>query len=243
MQRLDDLENGFFLYQDPEAFCFGIDAVLLSHFPRLKSGDRVMDLCCGNGIIPILLAARSAREERQIHVTGLEIQEGAAHLAQKSVEYNHLSDQIRILKGDVREAAAIFGAASFSLVTCNPPYMTADTLRAENEARAIARSEVLLSLPDVVRTAAYLLKPGGRCAFIYRPARLVDLLSEMRARKLEPKRLRMVKSFADAAPSMVLVEGVRQGRPHLLVEEDLVIYRDKGVYTDEVLHIYGKDVP
>lgn len=241
MIRRDDLQNGYFIYQDPDLFCFGVDAVLLAHYPKLKKEDRVLDLGCGFAPIPFILCAEAEKEKKRIHVTGLELQEYVASIAEKSVRDNHKESSISIVQGDLKEAAGIFKAASFSLVVSNPPYMAAaDGLIGKSEARAIARTELRCTLEDVIRGAAYCLSPGGRFAMIHRPFRLVEIFETMRKYHLEPKRMRLVHPYEDAEPSMVLVEGVRGGKPYLHVDAPLVVHKKNHEYTDEILRIYGK---
>ena len=239
MLRKDDLQNGLFLWQDPEAFCFGIDAVLLAHFPEIREGEKVCDLGCGFGPVPMILYGAN-REVEGLHVTGLEIQEEIADTARRSVRDNSLADKIRIVTGDIREASSIFGAASFSLVTTNPPYMAAkDGLVPEDPRRAYAKMELLCTAEDVIRESAKLLRPRGRLAMIHRPYRLPELMVLMRKYHLEPKRMRFVHSLPDEEPAMVLIEAVRGGKPYLRVMPPLIVYDGHGGYTEEVLGIYG----
>ena len=158
-ERLDDLQrNGYQIIQNPEKFCFGMDAVLLSGFARAREGDRVLDMGTGTGIIPILMEAKTQAAK----LIGLEIQPESADMARRSVALNHLEHKIQIIEGDIKEAASIFGAASFDVVTCNPPYMTEHHgLTNLHEPKAIARHELLCTLEDVISQAAKLLKPGG----------------------------------------------------------------------------------
>lgn len=235
-ERLDDLyRNGYFIIQNPAKFCFGMDAVLLTGFAQVKKGDRVLDLGTGTGVIPLLLEAKSQGS----HFTGLEIQEDMAEMAQRSVAYNHLEEKISIIPGDIKEASSIFGGASFDVVTCNPPYMNEDHgLKNPYEPKAIARHEIYCTFEDVAREAAKVLKSGGRFYMVHRPHRLMELLGTLREYRLEPKRLRMVHSFADTQANMVLVEAVRGGKPYMRVEPPLIIYREPGVYTEEIHRIY-----
>lgn len=235
-ERLDDLQNGYWIIQSARDFCFGIDAVLLSWFAKVKQGERALDLGCGNGIIPILLRAKTQGRD----FTGLEIQEKSASLARRSVEYNHLGQEIRIVTGDIREAASIFGAASFQVVTSNPPYMTGNhgLLNAE-QSRAIARHEVLCTLEDLVRETARVLTSRGRFYLVHRPFRLAEIISVLKAYHLEPKRMRLVYPYVDKEPNMVLLEACRGGNPRIQVEKPLIVYEKPGVYTDEIREIYG----
>ena len=234
-ERLDELQrNGYSIIQDPGRFCFGMDAVLLSGFAKVKCGERAIDL--GTGIIPILLEAKTKGE----HFTGLEIQPESADMARRSVALNGLEEKIAIVEGDIKTASEQFGAASFDVVTSNPPYMTAQHgLTNEAEAKTIARHEVLCSLEDVVRESARLLKPGGRLYMVHRPFRLAEIISLMVQYRVEPKRMQLVYPYVDKEPNMVLIEGLRGGKPRMTVEKPLIVYQEPGKYTDEIYDIYG----
>lgn len=236
-ERLDELHrNGYFIIQNPARFCFGMDAVLLSGFANVKKGEAVIDLGTGTGIIPILLEAKTQGE----HFTGLEIQEESADMARRSVAYNHLEHKINIEIGNIRDASKQFGASSFDVVTTNPPYMTGQHgLTNPNEAKAIARHELLCSLEDVIRESAKLLKSKGRFYMVHRPFRLAEIMCLMHQYGLEPKRMKLVYPFVDKEPNMVLLEGLRGGNPRITVEKPLIVYKEPGVYTDEIYDIYG----
>ena len=236
-ERIDDLErNGYRIIQDTKRFCFGMDAVLLSGFARVKDGAVVLDLGTGTGIIPILLEAKTGAA----HLTGLEIQEDSADMARRSVRLNGLEDKITIVTGDIKEAGSLFDAASFDVITCNPPYMTdKHGLTNPRDAKAIARHEILCTLEDVVAQAAKLLKPGGNFFMVHRPFRLAEIMVLLHTYKLEPKRMQLVYPFVDKEPNMVLIEANRGGRPRMTVEKPLVVYREPGVYMPEIYDIYG----
>ncbi len=236
-ERLDDLmRNNLKIIQNPEKFCFGMDAVLLSGFAAVKPGERALDLGTGTGIIPILLSAKTQGE----HFSGLEIQEESADMARRSVALNSLGDRIDIVTGDIKEASAIFGRSSFEVVTSNPPYMTDNHgLKNPDLPKAIARHEILCSFEDVAREAAALLKPSGRFYLVHRPFRLVEIFETLTSHSLEPKRMRLVCPFADKEPNMVLIEAVRGGARRLKNEPPLIVYREPGKYTDEILDVYG----
>lgn len=236
-ERLDELHrNGYQIIQNSQKFCFGMDAVLLSGYARVKPGERVLDLGTGTGIIPILLRGKTEGRE----FVGLEIQEESADMARRSVAYNHLEDSISIVTGDIKEAATLFGAASFDVVTCNPPYMTGSHGLVNPEMpKAIARHEILCSLEDVVRETAKVLRPGGRFYMVHRPFRLAEIMSLLVRYRLEPKRMRLVYPFVDKEPNMVLLEALSGGRSRITVEKPLIVYKEQGVYTDEIYDIYG----
>lgn len=236
-ERLDELHrNGYSIIQNPAKFCFGMDAVLLSGFANVKPGETAIDLGTGTGIIPILLEAKTRGE----HFTGLEIQPESADMAMRSVAYNHLEDKIKIEIGNIKDASTQFGASSFHVVTTNPPYMTGQHgLTNPNEAKAIARHEILCTLEDVIRESAKLLKPQGRFYMVHRPFRLAEIMCLMHQYGLEPKRMKLVYPFVDKEPNMVLIEGLRGGKPRITVEKPLIVYQEPGVYTKEIYDIYG----
>lgn len=236
-ERLDDLQrNGLKIIQKTDGFCFGMDAVLLSGFASVKPGERALDLGTGTGIIPLLLSAKTKGE----HFTGLEIQTEIMKMAQRSVALNGLEKKIDIIQGDIKEASRIFGAASFDVVTSNPPYMNdAHGLKNPGDVKAISRHEVLCTLEDVVREGTKALKPGGRFYMVHRPHRLAEIITVMKQYKLEPKRMKFVHPFADKDANMVLIEAVRGGGAWLKLEPPVIVYKEPGVYTDEIYEIYG----
>lgn len=236
-ERLDELQrNGYYILQHPGRFCFGMDAVLLSGFARVKKGECAIDLGTGTGIIPILLEAKTEGE----HFTGLEIQPESADMARRSVCCNHLEDKITIAVGDIKEASKRFGASSYDVVTTNPPYMIGQHgLVNPGDAKAIARHEILCTLEDVLRESALLLRPGGRFYMVHRPFRLAEIFAAMIAHGIEPKRMRLVHPYLDREPNMVLIEGAKGGRSRLTVEKPLIVYKEPGVYTDEIYDVYG----
>ena len=236
-ERLDDLNlKGYQIIQDPERFCFGMDAVLLSGFANIRKGERVLDLGTGTGIIPILLAAKTNGK----HFTGLEIQPESADMAARSVQYNHLEEKISIVTGDIKDASNIFGASSFDVITTNPPYMIGEHgLKNGNDAKTIARHEVLCTLDDILMQSARILKQNGRFYMVHRPFRLAEIFSKMVAYGIEPKRMQLVYPSLNKEPNMVLVEGYRGGKSRITIEKPLIVYNEDGSYTDDILAIYG----
>jgi tRNA1Val (adenine37-N6)-methyltransferase len=236
-ERIDDLQrNGYKIIQNRDGFCFGMDAVLLSGFALVKQDEKAVDLGTGTGIIPLLLEAKN----QGLHYTGLEIQEEMAEMAGRSVALNHLEEKISIVTGDIKEASRLFGAASFDVVTSNPPYMNdSHGLKNPELPKAVARHEVLCTLNDVTREAARLLRPCGRFYMVHRPHRLVEIITALKSWGLEPKRMKMVHPFVNKEANMVLIEAVRGGRSMIKVEAPVVVYKETGVYTDEIYTVYG----
>ena len=235
-ERLDELHrNGYWIIQDPGRFCFGMDAVLLSGFAKVKPGERALDLGTGTGIIPILLEAKTKGE----HFTGLEIQPESADMAARSVAYNHLEEKITIVTGDIREASARFGAGSFEVITTNPPYMIGQHgIQNDANAKTIARHEVLCDLDDILRESAKMLKQGGRFYMVHRPFRLTEIMQVLTKYKLEPKRMQLVYPYIDREPNMVLIEALKGGNSRITVERPLIVYEKPGVYTKDILEMY-----
>lgn len=237
-ERLDDLNRkGYRIIQNEKLFCFGMDAVLLSGFANVKEGGRALDLGTGTGIIPILMEART----KGSYFAGLEISKTSADMAARSVALNGLKHKVEIIQGDIKEAGELFAPASFDTVTSNPPYMIGQHgLVNPDLEKAAARHEILCTLDDVVRAAARLLVPGGHFYMVHRPFRLAEIICTMEKYKLEPKRMRLVYPFVDKEPNMVLIEGVRGGRPRMTVEKPLIVYEKPGVYMPEIHQLYGE---
>ncbi len=235
-ERLDDLHcKGLFIIQDPKRFCFGVDAVLLSGFTKIKPSEQALDLCTGNGVIPILLSAKTKAKK----LYGVEIQKESAELAKRSVLYNGLADRVEIFEADVKDLNGIFKPNSLDVITVNPPYMNVGAgMLNEYETKAVSRHEILCTFEDIGRTAQNLLKLGGRMYVVHRPNRLVDVITTLRRNNLEPKILRLVHPKLGKEPILVLIEAIKGGKPFLKVLQPLLIYEDNGEYTPEVYEIY-----
>ncbi|MCI6464610.1 MAG: tRNA1(Val) (adenine(37)-N6)-methyltransferase [Faecalicatena sp.] len=222
-ERIDDLQlDGYEIIQDPERFCFGIDAVLLSDFVKVKQDETVLDLGTGTGILPILLAAKTKGR----HFTGLEIQEESADMARRSVMHNGLEDKIDIVTGDIKEAAEILEPAFFDVIVTNPPYMlNQHGLKNPQDAKAIARHEILCTLDDILRESGKMLRESkGRFYMIHKPFRLAEIMVKMNQYKIEPKRLQFIHPYVDKEPTMVLIEGMKGGRSRVKIEPPIIMY-------------------
>lgn len=235
-ERVDYLlTNQLKIIQSKEVFSFSMDAVLLAKFVYLplKKG-RVIDLCTGNGVIPLLLSTRTEAE-----IEGVDIQARLIDMAKRSVEWNRLQHRIKLHHLDLKLAPERLGHGVYDVVTCNPPYMPKETgLHNQNQYYALARHELLCTLEDVIRVSSQLLRPGGKAAFVHRPHRLLDLLTLMRQYKLEPKRLRFVHPKLGKEANMILVEGMKDGKPELRLLPPLIVYTDENQYTQEINDIY-----
>jgi len=236
-ERIDDLQcNGYKIIQDTDGFCFGMDAVLLANYAlqSVTEDTKLLDLCSGTGIVPLLLAAKSGCKD----ITGLELQKDVADMAERSVKLNKQEGRMRIIQGDLREIRKLGFDSGMNVVTCNPPYMNAG-LRNTTDKKLISRHEVMCTLADVCAAAAFTLKSNGRFYMVHRPNRLVDIFNELRKVQLEPKRMRLVYPYENSEANMVLLEAVKGGKTQLIVEKPLIVYKDKNIYTDEILSIYA----
>jgi tRNA1(Val) A37 N6-methylase TrmN6 len=238
-ERLDYLlAEDLRIIQSPSVFAFSLDAVLLARFTYLPiQKGNIIDLCTGNGVIPLLLSTKTKAQ-----ITGVEIQEKLYDMAKRSAEYNKLEHQIQYIHGDIKNMPKELGYNKFDVVTCNPPYfpVTEQTIINESKHFAIARHELYCTLEDVIKVSSQLVKPGGKAAFVHRPGRLVEIIELMKKYKLEPKRLRFVYPKFGKEANTILIEGIKDGKPDLKILPPLFVYEKDGDYTEEVKKIlYG----
>jgi len=233
-ERIDDLlTHDLRIILSDEVFSFSLDSVLLARFCTTPPRGRIIDLCSGNGVIPLLLSTRS-----KLPITGVEIQPRVADMARRSVQMNRLEGQIEIVESDLRVYAYEVPPGSYDLVTVNPPYLPQSLgMKNRNEHMAIARFEIMCTMDEVVAAASRLVRNGGKVAVVHRASRLAELLASLRAHRLEPKRLRMVHPRAGTEANMVLVEAIRDANPELRVLPPLFVYEGNR-YCQELLEIY-----
>lgn len=240
-ERLDHLlAENLRIIQSPSVFAFSLDTVLLARFVYVPiQKGKIIDLCTGNGVIPLLLSRRSKAE-----ITGVEIQERIYDMAKRNIEYNELSAQLSVIHGDIKDMPDQLGRGKFDVVTCNPPYFPtpkADEMN-QNEYIRIARHEIYCTLEDVVRVSSQLVKQGGKVAFVHRPGRLMDILTLMRQYRIEPKRLQFVHPRLGKEANTILVEGIKFGNADLKILPPLYIYDEQNEYTKEIRKIlYGDE--
>lgn len=237
-ERLDDLHrNNYKIIQSPQFFSFGLDAVLLSAFAKIGKREKCLDLCCGNGIVPILLAARFPDADSTF--CGIEIQKELADMAARSVALNGLENRISIVHGDIKDGEKIFGHGVFDVITANPPYIElGGGLENISEEKNLARHELACTLEDVCQSASRLLRFGGQFYMVHRPNRLADIVSALRKFGLEPKLLRFIQPAAGREPNTLLIMAAKGGKAFLRVEAPLIVYGEDSKYTREVYDIY-----
>ena len=235
-ERIDDLQfRGLKIIQNPEYFCFGTDAVLLADFATVKKNAKICDLGTGTGILPILLYGR----HNYVHCDAVEIQDFMADMATRTVKLNNLEDKITIHNGDLRKVKEFLPNAQYSTVVCNPPYKKENSGEFnKDDAHAISKHETTCTLDDICLAANHLLKNGGRLAMLNHSDRLVDIFLTMRKYNIEPKRVRPVQARPNTPAYIVLVEGVKEGKPYMNFEPTLNIYNADGSINQEINRIY-----
>lgn len=217
---IEDLGDDFRIIQNKTMFCYGTDAAVLSDFIVAKPKEKLIDMCSGNGIIPILLCKKT----RCNQIVSLEIQKKVCDLTSRSVELNNLSERISVINGDLRQVKQLFDCGSFDVVTCNPPYMPAGTGKSNvSESVNIARHEIMCTLEDVINSAAFLVKNGGRFYMVHRAERLADIIYLMRHNNLQPKRMSFVCANPDSEPSLVLIEAQKDRKSGLSITKPIYV--------------------
>lgn len=234
-ERLDYLiREDLRIIQNDAVFSFSTDALLLGHFTEVRKRDRILDMCAGNGVIPLLLSDKGNNV-----ITGVEIQPQLVNMAERSIQYNHLEDRITMVEMDINALVQAYAPAQFDLITCNPPYFKANqTNQHQLEAHKIARHEIFCTLDDCLRVSNHLLKEGGRIVMVHRAERMLDLFESMRHYRIEPKRLHMIYSKPGKAAQTIVVEGRKGGRQGLDIAPPFYIYDVQGDYTPEMKEIY-----
>ena len=243
MITIDDIGfGGLKLIQDKDAFRYGIDAVLLADFAKrcCPRSLHAAELGCGNGIVSFLLA----RQNLQRQVTGIDFQEEAIGLADRSCELNRMTDRVRFLHSDILELARVHPAlqGSCDLVVSNPPYIEKGSgLAGSSAGRRAARQETTAELDDFIAAAAWMLQGKGSLCLVHRPFRLVDIFASCRKHRLEPKRIRFVHPREGEPPNIVLIHCVQGGGKELKFDEPLNVYDSEGNYTRQIMEIYGRE--
>lgn len=217
---IENLGDGFKIIQNKTMFCYGTDAALLSDFIVAKPKEKLIDLCSGNGIIPILLCKKTKCAD----ITALEIQKDVCELTERSVKLNNLTNKISVINGDLRKVKELYMCGSFDVVTCNPPYMPKNTGKSNvSESVNIARHEIMCTLENVIESSAFLLKNGGRLYIVHLASRLSDVIYLMRKNNLQPKRMTMVSANPDKEPSLVLIEAQKDRKSGLLITKPIYV--------------------
>lgn len=232
MERLDDVlgYDNLKIYQNSDYFSFSLDSIILANYSLIRLRDKkIVDLCTGNGVIPLILSRRT-----KSNIIGVEIQEKLCQLANKSIEYNNLSSRIQIINDDVKNFA-IENLNYFDFVLCNPPYFKYEKNSSLNVSyeKKIARHEIMLNLSELCSCVKKMLKENGTFCIVHRSDRLMDILFEFRNNNIEPKLIQFVYENVNKESYLVLVHGQRAGKPGLKVAKPIILYNLDGSMTDE----------
>lgn len=235
-EKIEDLGfAGLKILQKVNGFRFGTDSVLLADFASKNARGKLLDLCSGTAIVPLLLS----QEKNVLHISALEIQENVAEMAKRSVLMNGLEDKISVTAGDLKRADEYYTKQSFDAVTCNPPYMkVGGAIKNELDEKTISRHEVMCTLEDVVKTSVDMLKANGRLYMVHKPTRLAEIIAVMCRYKAEPKRMRLVYASKGKEPSIVLIEAMKSAKPEIRIEPPFYIFNEQGEYSEEMKKIY-----
>lgn len=236
-ERIDDLEiKGLKLIQKKNDYCFSSDAVLLANFVKAKKSDVVVDFGTGSGIISILIAAKTNASK----VMGIELQKSMAQLAEKNVKFNNLTDKVTIYNDDIKNAENILGKESVSIVVCNPPYFKATSGEvSSNEVKAISRTELKITLEEIIQHAAVVLKYSGKLYMIHKSERLAEVLTTMSNNNLEPKKITFIYPKKSKQVDTFIVEAQKYGAPGVCISS-FVVYEENGEMTNEAKKLYNK---
>ena len=238
-ERIDDLEyKGLKIIQNKDGFCFGVDSVLLSDYAKkIRNNAKVIDIGTGTGIISLLLCKKTNLSK----IIGIEIQEDVAEMAKRSIRLNNLEDKFEIINANIKNILDTLNPYSFDAIVTNPPYKKVDTgVKSIDKKQLISRHEVECTLEDIIEKSSKLLKDLGELYMVHRAERLVDIMCLLRKYKLEPKNIRFVHSKSNEKPCLILIRAVRGAKEFLKIDKPLVIYKENGEYTDEILEIYDK---
>ncbi|MBY6178240.1 tRNA1(Val) (adenine(37)-N6)-methyltransferase [Staphylococcaceae bacterium DP2N0-1] len=234
-ERLDLLiKEDLKIIQNDDVFSFSTDALLLGDFTEIRKKDKIIDICSGNGVIPLLLSHKGSQT-----IEGIEIQQQLVDMSKRSFKYNQLDDRLLMHQMDVKKVYHHFKPSQYTVVTCNPPYFKDNQLHQhQKEAHKVARHEILCKLEDGLMAARHLLKQGGRLYMVHRAERMMDVLTEMRRANIEPKRLTFVYSKHDRDAQTILIEGRKSGNQGLDITKPFYIYQEDGTYSKEMKGIY-----
>lgn len=238
-ERIDDLEyKGLKLIQNINGFCFGVDSVLLSDYAKnIKKNTTVIDIGTGTGIISILLCKKTNLKK----IYGIEIQSDVAEMATRSAKLNNLEDRFEVINTNIKDIFLHIEPHTIDAIVTNPPYKKIGTgVKSEDITQLISRHEVECTLEDIIMQSSKLLKDLGEFYMVHRAERLVDIMCLLRKYKLEPKNIRFVHSRVNEKPMLILIKAVKCAKEFLKLDKPLVIYKEDGNYTDEILEIYDK---
>lgn len=242
-ERIDQLiSHKLTIIQSPSVFSFSLDAVLLGDFAQVPKHNRakIVDLCAGNGVVGLLLSKKTTSS-----IIGIELQPRLANMAERSIQMNHLEDQLSVVEGNINEALKWIKKDSVDVITCNPPYFANEgtSIKNPNAHLAIARHELHTNLDELMQVTSGLLKMNGKAYFVHRPDRLLEILDAMKRHRLAPKKIRFVYPKENKEANTLLIEAIKDGKDNgFRILPPLIVYNQDNDYLPEVKEmLYGKD--
>lgn len=234
MEKFNDIlgYKNLNIIQDDDCLLFSLDSVMLANFCSIRLRDKKsLDIGCGNGIISLILSERN----KKIKIDALDIQKKLCDLTKKNIDLNKLNDRINCINIDIKNYCGKNISNNYDLIVCNPPFFeySENSIINESVEKSIARHEIMIKLEDIVCCSSKLLKSGGNFSIVHRNTRFIDIISNFRKYKIEPKRVRFVYENIDKESTLVLVEGQKDGKTGLTIEKPLVLFNMDGSYTDE----------
>ncbi|MFV0249803.1 MAG: tRNA1(Val) (adenine(37)-N6)-methyltransferase [Bacilli bacterium] len=220
------------IYQNSSMFNFSLDSILLANFVKVnKKSKRILDIGCGNGVMPLILATKY-----DCKIDAIEIQEEACILAKKSVEINNLNDKINIINEDIKLYTDTCESDTYDIIVCNPPYFKVNEVSKKNDSKykIIARHEVNLNVEDVIKVSKKLLKNNGNLAIVHRPERLIEIICLMKENNIEPKKIQFVYPKKNKESNILLIEGCKNGNPGIKILPPIFAHAEDGEYTQEI---------
>lgn len=221
--------------QPVQGYRFSVDAVLLSRWVKLQKNVKILDIGTGSGVIALILAYLYP----DIKVTAVEIQPDLAAVARLNINDNGFTN-LEVVEGDIRILAPSTFGVHFDAIVCNPPYFAPQTGKTNlNAQESVARHELTLNLPSLVKASRSLLTTKGKLYLIYPAERLGQLAYELKEGGFEMKALRCVHSYKTSPACLVLVTASFRGNPGLKIHKPLYLYTKPNQYTDEVLAMFS----
>lgn len=220
------------IYQNTEMLKFSLDSVLLANFVNINpSTKKILDIGTGNAIIPLILSTKT-----KANITGIEIQDEVATLALKSVKINKLENQINIINDDINEYTSKSETEIYDIITCNPPFfkLNDNSILNESKYKQIARHEINLNLEKLIKVSKKLLKNNGKLAIVHRPKRLIEIIENMKQNNIEPKRICFIYPKINLESNILLIEGIKNGKPGIKILPPIYIHNLDNSYTDTV---------
>ena len=225
------------IIQRVDHFAFSLDSILVSEFASItKYTNKIVDLGTGNGVIPLFLSKKTKAQ-----ITGIEIQEISSDLAKRNVQLNNLEDQISIINDDMKNWKKYFRNNSVDMVISNPPFFKFDGNEKQlNDLTqlTLARHEISITLEEIIQTASNLLKDKGHFALVHRVDRFMDIIENMKKYDIEPKKIQFCHTKINKEGKILLVEGIKYGKPGLRILPPLIAHDDDGQYSAEVLEMF-----